>query len=251
MKSKIQRYISDELTHLVGRGQSTDDQYSTLIKILRSGWLTHPPHNPLVEGNIQVNPQAKLSENEMYIPQVVCFCDIPTEDLGIHMQKYSPFGLTFSKDFIVEAGGSPVFYVAREASVKSSRSLTPEFIELWEKAKTVDEMKTAFAVQTKGTYFDLIIKDYHKLYSVIGPLDPNWEFFRFLDFQVFSHLVFFDHRLPEDHTENYYFEREWRIVGNLRFSLKDVKRLIIPEKFSKKFRADCPNYYGQISFSPA
>ncbi len=45
--ARMQRYVSDELTHFVGRqSTSTDDEkYGLLLKILRSGWLTHIPHD--------------------------------------------------------------------------------------------------------------------------------------------------------------------------------------------------------------
>ena len=40
-----QRYISNELTHLVGRGlKSYEGQYNILIKILKEGYITYPPH---------------------------------------------------------------------------------------------------------------------------------------------------------------------------------------------------------------
>ncbi len=48
----------------------------------------------------------------------------------------------------------------------------------------------------------------------------------FLMFQIFCYFKFFDHDLPDDHDENYYFEREWKIVGNLKFTLNDIKRII-------------------------
>ena len=97
----MQRYISNELTHFIGRGKPINSQYNLLIKILREGWLTHPPHNPNIRGNLTVKPSAKISKNEMYSPQIVCFCDIPIEDLSIHIKKYSRFGISFSKDFII------------------------------------------------------------------------------------------------------------------------------------------------------
>jgi Putative abortive phage resistance protein AbiGi, antitoxin len=48
---------------------------------------------------------------------VVCFCDIPTPDLAIHVGKYSKFGLAFTKEFLIEQGACPVFYVANEGPV--------------------------------------------------------------------------------------------------------------------------------------
>jgi hypothetical protein len=41
-----QRYVSSELSHFVGKGLPEDDQYNLLVnKILKPGWLTHPPHD--------------------------------------------------------------------------------------------------------------------------------------------------------------------------------------------------------------
>ena len=37
-------------------------------------------------------------------------------------------------------------------------------------------------------------------------------------------------------------EREWRIVGNLNFSIDDVKRILIPESFVKEIRKDFHDY---------
>jgi hypothetical protein len=79
-----------------------------LLAILRSGWLTHPPHNPAISGNLTVTGNALLSRNEMYAPEVVCFCDIPLSDVRIHVRKYSRFGVAFPRSFILQAGGAPV-----------------------------------------------------------------------------------------------------------------------------------------------
>ena len=106
-----QRYISNELAHFVGRGKAPDDQYSLLVNILRSGSLTHPPHIPGESGNLKVNLSEKLSTNSMYNPGVVCFCDIPVDDLQIHTSKYSRFGFSLSKEFVARQGGAPVFYL--------------------------------------------------------------------------------------------------------------------------------------------
>jgi hypothetical protein len=72
-------YVSDELAHFVGR-EADDDRarYELLVdRILRPGQLLHPPHDPSYSGNITINLDASISNNEMYVPQVVCFCDIP------------------------------------------------------------------------------------------------------------------------------------------------------------------------------
>ena len=71
---------------------------------------------------------------------------------------------------------------------------------------------------------------------------------RFLDFHLFCRLKFFDHSLPDDHEDNFYFEREWRIVGNLKFQLDDVQTVIFPSEYAKQFRQRVPEYFGAIRF---
>src|SRR5437868_14894812 len=96
----LQRYISIELTHFVGRGKPEDEQYSLLIRILKSGWLTHPPHDPTALSKFETNGPKLFSTGERFVADIVCFCDIPVEDLPIHMQKYSQFGIAFPKTFL-------------------------------------------------------------------------------------------------------------------------------------------------------
>ena len=71
---------------------------------------------------------------------------------------------------------------------------------------------------------------------------------RFLIFFVFIFMKAFDgSRLDED-PENFYMEREWRIVGNLQFTLRDVSRVLIPSAYARRFKEELPNYFGQLSF---
>jgi hypothetical protein len=44
-------------------------------------------------------------------------------------------------------------------------------------------------------------------------------------------------------------EREWRVLGHVYFALGDVRRVFLPEEFAKRFRADLPEYTGQLTFS--
>ncbi|MDC4225865.1 MAG: hypothetical protein MPW15_16855 [Candidatus Manganitrophus sp.] len=80
-----------------------------MVQIITSGWLTHPPHDPTISGQLTVNTDARISDNEMYFPQIICFSDIPIGELDIHIQKFSRFGLSFLKSFLVEAGGQSGF----------------------------------------------------------------------------------------------------------------------------------------------
>ncbi|WDT79667.1 MAG: hypothetical protein MPW14_21460 [Candidatus Manganitrophus sp.] len=43
-------------------------------------------------------------------------------------------------------------------------------------------------------------------------------------------------------------EREWRILGNLHFTLQDIRRIILPESYAPRLREELPKYIGQITF---
>ena len=125
--TSLQRYVSKELSHFAGGGKPESEQYDTLVKIVRSGTLrapgsappgsTDPEFTPPDGLELAINPDEPVSEK--FKGNVVCFCDIPVEDLGIHTPKYSRFGLSFLKDFLVGRGASPVFYLDDEAPVHS------------------------------------------------------------------------------------------------------------------------------------
>lgn len=64
-----------------------------------------------------------------------------------------------------------------------------------------------------------------------------------------SFCVPFDSAKDETHKENYYMEREWRVIGDVRFTLDDVCRVILPPRYAKQFRRDVPDCFGQVTFS--
>lgn len=66
---------------------------------------------------------------------------------------------------------------------------------------------------------------------------------------MFSYIKSFDHSLSNEDSKNYYFEREWRVIGNVLFKIDDVKRIFIPESYSKQLRKDFPHFFGQVTFT--
>ena len=265
---RIQRYVSKELSHFVARGKPAAVQFEILVRILRSGWLTHPPHNPNISGSLTVNPEAKLSTNEMYSPQMVCFCDIPVEDLHIHTAKYSSFGLSFSKGFIAARGGAPVFYVPRGARIRQFWNLPSKQALHGLQAEAPMTLRGVSSEEeiTLGDLFDRMLPEFHSMvelfYQMIKTIkklkrsatlpDEFWrllDLHRFLEFRVFSYVKFFDESLEDDGPKNFYMEREWRVVGNVRFDLSDVRRVIIPSSYAMHLRSEVPDFYGQVTFA--
>lgn len=133
-----QRYVSDELTHFVGRkyleeiadrDEREQKQYDLLAEILGTGtlfglggWIGDPEMRPKGTSWVRWDPDVGLAE--MFSSTVVCFWDIPVGDLGIHMEKYSRFGLAFGRGFLLRAGTNPVFYLAYDSDADSPGRFT-------------------------------------------------------------------------------------------------------------------------------
>ena len=285
-----QRYVSNELSHFVGRGKSEDEQYRILVeRILKPGWLTHPPHHdPTKPRTLSLDLSKPISTDEMFKYQVVCFCDIPESDLAIHTRKYSRFGLAFEKNFLIDRGACPVFYVANESPVPINELFSPgDFVERIEQAQekglvdralyfdtTVRAIVDLFACldmafnAEETRYIALPDQDFKaRMKSLLGLTDAEIaklqnlarentqiskttrKMLYFILNDVFSFVKCFDAKQNFEEESNFYMEREWRVGNNVHFSLDDVSRVFLPKGFAKRFRADLPSYAGQISFS--
>ena len=57
--------------------------------------------------------------------------------------------------------------------------------------------------------------------------------------------------LPEEHDENFYMEREWRLHEGLAFGLGDVARIFLPPNWCQQFHEDIPDYAGPVGCEPS
>ena len=247
----FQRYVSDELTHFVGRkfhaaikedGEREETLYELLIQILKEGtllaigdWLGDPAKRPEGAKWVSWDPNAKLGE--MFTPTVVCFCDIPVEDIGIHMSKYSEFGIGFSRQFLLQRGANPVLYLAADAVLDDDGGTTGELFEV-EIRRTVKFIQSVMFAEQHGR--DDVPADVVREATLLN---------MFLMPRLFPLIKPFRGDLSDEDPENFYMEREWRLHGDLDFGLGDVRRLYLPERFAKRLRTDLPDYYGQVTFS--
>ena len=166
MMAHAQRYVSNELTHFVGRGKAADEQYDILVnKILRSGWITYPPHDLTRPRTLSLDMSQPISDDKALKYEVVCFCDIPDSELAIHVSKYSRFGLSFKKDFLIARGACPVFYVANESPTSAT--------EIWPPGNfMVEQVKAA---RTRGTidravYFSVSVRQILDIFAALDVL---------------------------------------------------------------------------------
>ena len=231
-----QRYISKELTHFIGKALEDDNQrYELLINILKSCLLTYKPGVSASSRHLSITPSASFINGGMYNQSCVCFCDIPLEDIAIHIIKYGPFGISFLKSSRPMRAATPVFYVANESALTASKK------------------------RNRAEYFTRGIKAWHTFKAALreGHTNPKIlelsnEFIvaeSFIEGAILSFLKPFNNTLPENDTDNYYMEREWRVLGIVKFALNDVHRVILPSGYATRFRNDLPVYTGQLSFS--
>lgn len=241
----VQRYVSSELTHFVGRKfiPNENAQFDLLVSILKSGLLTSDPGKKM-GWSITISFEHSVSTNLMVTPYAVCFCDIPLEDLSIHIAKYGRFGLAFEKSFLTSKGANPVWYIAKN-SVTEHRAALPN-----PKATKPYPRKQ----MPRSTYYDLAAGRFQGFGPDNLTADEATDladFRAFFEAEVLAFMKFFDHTMSDEDAENYYMEREWRVVGQATFELKDVSRIILPREFSGRLRDELPDYSGQVSFAPA
>lgn len=166
MTMHVQRYVSNELTHFVGRDKTADEQYDILVdKILRTGWITYPPHDPTRARMLALDMSQPISTDKALKYEVVCFCDIPESDLAIHVSKYSRFGLSFKKDFLIARGACPVFYVANESPTSAT--------EIWPPGNfMVEQVQAARArrVIDRALYFSVSVRQILDIFAALDEI---------------------------------------------------------------------------------
>jgi hypothetical protein len=274
----------------VGRGKTLDEQYDLLVnKILKAGALTHgPKHDLSAPRTLGLNLSKPISTDEMLQYQVVCFCDIPVDDLHLHVRKYSKFGVSFQKDFLIDGGACPVFYVANESPVPVSVLFKPpDFADRIAAAgkkgmadralffdtsvRAIIDILAAFdticcnepdrffkglnSADFKGRLKALIGLSDAQLLSIESGVKGNAQTIStmrnitdFLLNYVFSYVKGFDAKLLFEDERHFYMEREWRVANNVTFDLADVCRVFFPKEYAAQFRRDLPAYIGQVTF---
>lgn len=241
-RMRSQQYVSDYLTHFVGRGLAEEQQYELLLQVIKTGklkprdsditWGALEPGGP--EGWISrqtnvVDYTRRLSENEKYLSGVVCFCDIPEEDLWFHAAKYSGFGLAFHKEFLIRQGATPVFYIARQARTQEAFARPGEFDRKHSRAAFFDLAEMDYCQNVTGTYPRPTAESARHSSIPTG---------RLLEGYVFPFMKFFDADRPAEDPENFYMEREWRLLGVAVFEIADITRIYAPPAFVPRAISD-------------
>jgi len=233
-----------------------------LKKILDSGTLLSSPrdNSPDAGRSWSKSGHFPLSSNQRYTTGVVCFCDIPVEDFPIHMAKYGQFGLAWSKDYMVARGASPLHYIAKSAIAMPDSPLPKDkyfdnMVRLWEEfifSKSHSPIMNTLQgiIPQEESSRKLSEEEGVQAIRVFKEIQAYFALADFIEHHIFCFMKFFDSTLPDDHPENFYMEREWRVVGNVTFDLNSVTRVILPKEFGPKFRVDFPSYVGSVYLVP-
>jgi hypothetical protein len=199
-----------------------------------------------------------LSSNEAVISAVLCLADIPEGALDIHVAKYGRFGISFPKSWLLRQGASPVFYVAGDAAAPNlgpgigPRTLRGRFDQLYTEIQAVRADLDAYVWKREpqglgSTGLRLTFKhapvstpEGQQILRRLNALCSD------LDKLVFSYCKFFNARLPLNHRDNYYMEREWRVRGGLAFRPDDISGIYILPSFRDEFLARHPEYESRL-----
>jgi hypothetical protein len=176
-----------------------------------------------------------LLEGTLIVPHCVCFCDIPKEEIGLHTQKYGPFGLSFSKTALARKRARPVIYLP----VWSGDWRTPmDGRGAVKDIEAVYKSLPSFLPQNWSSTFASQYTTPEELICAVQCM---------LDHQVLCFIKPFNVERADDDPRQYYMEREWRILGSLQFELSEVVRVFLPKTFIKRFKSDFPEYKGAIT----
>ena len=234
-------YISPELFHFVGSAAPTEHarNYSVLKLVLSSGCVSHPPHE-VGWGKISytLDLEKRLAREELLVPTVTCYCDIPFEQLAPHTSKYGSFGLSFSRHHLTKFGARPVTYVPCRpddwAGVFTGHTLLREleatFRGVYEQRRVLEPPKPgpsrAVGLETvPETLLEAMQKAEHTL-----------------ALRVLAFVKPYESTLDDSDPRYYYSEREWRKLGNFVFEPLDVIRVVVHESYLEQAREELSSF---------
>ena len=234
-------YTSDELFHLVGRRLPADHEanFNTLVTILKAGCISYPPDFPRKwELRLTYREDRSLLSEDLVIPTITCYCDIPANQLSLHAQKYGLFGVSFGRDFLIERGARPVIYVPifnRDFLSVSGRALLVHIEQVYRgfRELVVDPIPSGDRSYKLGTKPESGETAIQEMDSIV-----------MMNFPAF--LKPFNAELSDDHIENYYLEREWRKFGCLEFTPKDVQHVLVARGYIQRLIEKFPAYAEKI-----
>jgi hypothetical protein len=237
------RYTSNQFFHFVGRNNPSADEanYETLKKILNARCVSHRPHeNDWGQVGYTINWERSIKGEELIVPTVTCYADIPFESLGIHVKKYGKFGLSFSRDLLIQYGARPVMYVPTRRDDWQSIHGTTLLQDVEAAYKGVNDHLVSKSPKPRGESTRYLGSKPANEADAINLMASVFA----KDFLAF--IKPFNSQLDSDHPNNFYMEREWRKFGNLKFTPIDVMKVLVAEGYSSELESDYTEYVGKV-----
>jgi hypothetical protein len=236
------QYTSNELFHFVGHKRPDNDEanYETLRKLLISCCVSHYPHdNSSVTVGFELTQGFQLETEELIVPTVTCYADIPFEALHIHVKKYGKFGIALPLSLLIQHGARPVIYVPMRSDDRKSiggRTLLGDIEAVWHgfKEQAVDKYSSG-ENDTRS-----LGEKPNSTESAISAM--NTIFLK--DF--LAYIKPYNSELPINHPNNYYMEREWRKYGNMKFETHQVSKILVAGGYADRAKEEFPTYKERI-----
>ena len=250
-------YVSNCLTHWVGRGKPVDEQYRILTECILI-------KRQLLYGSAPWHFSSKyggLKKDRQFTIPMVCFTDIPFSECVHHCQRYSEFGVSFDKVHLVNCLASPVGYALNPLIFESYSyiSHTLHGIRGLVDGKTIpDGLRKGEGV----SIHDLL----RRFQYMCGFLEQYSE--REFDFAE-------NRPEPREGQEEFfedpsalYYEREWRMAlsedakdlrwneccgGKYYFTFGEqyLKYVIVPREYIDRFRKEEDNVFADYRVRPS
>jgi hypothetical protein len=240
------RYTSDIFYHFVGRKHPTyhKQNYDDLHTILSSGRVSYWPHNEPGWGKTEfvINWDKSLLSQDLIVPTVTCYADIPFDDLGIHTKKYGQFGIGFEKRLVIYYGARPVMYVPYAPEDRFQAS--PYGMDL---LQDLEQIFRSFNKATDQICEGKSIRETRILKTPAGsPEEAISEMHSMFGKDFLAFVKAFDCTLADDDPANYYMEREWRKYQYLRFEPDQVREVIVAHGFGERVIKEFPVYAKKV-----
>jgi len=174
----------------------------------------------------------------MLVPEMVCFCDIPLEHLGGHIEKYGRFGLSLNKEYAIHCGARPVTYFPTHGDDRSSVYGSTEILDF-------EAAYKGFVKHILHSHGEL--PDSRTLTKIAEtPLQAVAAVNNTFQRGIFAHVKVFNADLAEDNPDYFYAEKEWRRLGNIKFSPAEVQHVVVAPGFADHLSKAVPTYARKI-----
>lgn len=233
-------YTSNYFYHFVGRSEpgAHEENFSRLCKILSEKEVRHRPFTPGGStASLTVPKQVDIFSEELLLPTVTCFSDIPSSSLQIHVRKYGLFGLSISRAHLIEWRARPVLY--------------------WPYFKNKDSFENDALKDIWSTYQyfrELVVNPRKHQFSNTRTLgarpelesDAIYAFDCSVQKELLAYIKPFDASKSPHELESFYMEREWRRFGYLSFSGNDVGEVVVAVGFKERIQELFPEYESKV-----